>query len=115
MSGPPKVLSYSLRFTNLSYDLLHFCYNSVQNQLERGFIDSLVTTDLPTIWLGGFYYVQSIEDVLPAVLKSLLPLVLVLTTFYTANNIIKVSQLDYVNRFDCAYQFVVPYVIECRP
>lgn len=90
-SDRPVVLKYTLRMNAAFYDSLDFCFNPIQNQLERSFIQTFSPDSIPEITLGTFNYFRTLEDAMNDILKFLLPLVLIITTFYTANNIIKVS------------------------
>lgn len=64
------------------------------NDLETSFIDTFGPQTLPKVSLKSFSYRESVEDSLTIALKILLPVFLIFSTFYTANNIIKVSFID---------------------
>lgn len=61
------------------------------NDLENSFIDTFAPENKPDVTLKSFHYVESVEDSLTIAFKILLPVFIIFSTFYTANNIIKVS------------------------
>lgn len=64
---------------------------TIQNQLDKNFIATVNQTTVPEFNFTSFSYRRSATDEFIYWLKILLPLVLVLATFYTATKIIKVS------------------------
>lgn len=103
----PTVLKYAIRLPELYYSDLHSCFHRVQNDLEKGFLGLFGTTGIPDINLKSFHYYQSLQDSLTEVMKVLLPIILIFSIFYAANNIIKVSTSRIAKRYftDNCYRF----------
>lgn len=69
------------------------CFYEVQNALDLTFIESFGSTDIPEMHHKVFDYYESVTDSFLTLMKALLPWFFVLSAFYTASQITKVSHL----------------------
>lgn len=84
---------------------MHPCFSQFQYDIDKSFIE-LFSSNYPEVRSASFSYWPSIHDQFTAILKFVLPLVLIFSTFYAVNNIIKVS--------DCACLIVISFD-DCFP
>lgn len=90
----PNILRYKLRYPGMYSDnSLSYCFQPLQNLLEKGFINTFDGAIIPDIFLKQFRYSRSFQDDFTSVLKFLLPVVLIFSTYYTVTKIIKVKTL----------------------
>lgn len=98
----PNILRYDLRYPDFFFDgILPRCFTFVQNQLEKAFISIFHETNISDINLTSFGYSRSTKDDFIILMKTLLPIVLIFSTFYTATQIIKVSQTVITRNSHC--------------
>lgn len=79
----------------------------MQNALDLAFIESFGSTDIPEIHHRVFAYYESVTDSFLTLMKALLPWFFVLSAFYTASQITKVSHVKAAKKtVDNAYHLI---------